>query len=42
MGNSLPVFQELHNFTLRCMRVARNIVCQIAGSLTDDILRSVR
>ncbi|GMH64492.1 hypothetical protein TrRE_jg6565, partial [Triparma retinervis] len=42
MGNSLPFFQELHNFTLRCMRVARNIVCQIAGSLTDDVLRSVR
>ena len=42
MGNSLPFFQELHNFTLRCERVARNILCQISGCLSDHLFCSVR
>ena len=42
IGSSLSFLQELHNFTLRCMRVARNIVCQIAGCLSDDLFRNVK
>ncbi|GMI01982.1 hypothetical protein TrST_g6111 [Triparma strigata] len=42
IGQSMTFFQELHNFTLRCMRIARNIVCQLAGCLTDDIFRNTK
>jgi len=41
MGNSLPFFFELQNFALRVARVARNIVCQLAGAAGDEFLGPV-
>jgi len=36
-----PQPQELSNFCLRCRRIARNIVCQIAGCKNDDAFGAV-
>ncbi len=41
MGEALPFFQEIRNFAMRTARVARNLVCQIAGCMTDEVFRSV-
>eukprot|EP00592_Proboscia_alata_P013642 CAMPEP_0194390340 /NCGR_PEP_ID=MMETSP0174-20130528/109434_1 /TAXON_ID=216777 /ORGANISM="Proboscia alata, Strain PI-D3" /LENGTH=1194 /DNA_ID=CAMNT_0039183581 /DNA_START=31 /DNA_END=3612 /DNA_ORIENTATION=+ len=36
MGKFLPLLQSLSNFTARCQRLVRNIVCQIAGCYTPQ------
>ena len=42
MGLFLPVLQKIHNFTTRCQRLLRNMVCQVGGSMLPHDYNQIR